>query len=48
LDEEIDKTRKERGYSGSKLELAARILRDIIRNDEFTEFLTLPAYEYLD
>jgi malate synthase len=50
LSEELGRIEKEIGsarFGDGKFELAAKILRDITRNDEFTEFLTLPAYEHL-
>jgi malate synthase len=47
LDEELAKAIKAQPAAFGKLEIAAKILRDITRNDDFTEFLTLPAYQYL-
>jgi malate synthase len=34
-------------FTAGKYELAAQIFDDIIANDQFVEFLTLPAYEHL-
>ena len=36
------------GASESRYGDAVEILDQLILNEEFTEFLTLPAYEYLD
>jgi malate synthase len=50
LDQELNELRKTSGssrFGAGQFENAAKILRDITRNDDFTEFLTLPAYEYL-
>ena len=35
-------------YENGKYEQAAEIFRKLIREDEFVEFLTLPAYEQVD
>jgi malate synthase len=47
LDEELSKAVKQHPAAHGRLELAAKILRDIIRSDEFVDFLTIPAYTYL-
>ena len=36
------------GTGASRYGDAVEILDQLVLNDEFTEFLTLPAYEYLD
>ncbi|MDX2074862.1 MAG: malate synthase A [bacterium] len=51
LEEEMDAIKGEVGdtrFKGGKYLLASEIFDQMIRRDEFTEFLTLPAYEYLD
>jgi malate synthase len=51
LAEELDKMRANLGapgFAASKCELAARVFDQIVTADEFTEFLTLPAYEHVD
>ncbi len=48
LDEELAAIRKKVGdqtYESGKYDEAAEILRDLVSAREFTEFLTLPAYE---
>jgi malate synthase len=48
LDEELAKIRKtvgEERFRAGKFEGAAALFRDLVLADEFTEFLTLPAYE---
>jgi malate synthase len=35
-------------YEGGHFQQAAELFRDMIEQDTFTEFLTLPAYQYLD
>jgi DNA helicase HerA-like ATPase len=50
LDQELQKIRGQVGgpkFEAGKFELAAQILSQIILQDEFSEFITLPAYEYL-
>jgi len=44
LDEEVDKLG---GREASRYGDSAKILDQLVRNDEFIAFLTLPAYEYL-
>jgi malate synthase len=49
--EELDKIKAaigEQQYATRKFPTASAILDEIITNDQFTEFLTLPAYKYLD
>jgi len=51
LEEEMDAIKNEVGdvrFKNGKYLLASEIFDKMIRRDEFTEFLTLPAYEYLD
>ena len=36
------------GASAGRLGTAAEILDGLVEKNEFTEFLTLPAYSYLD
>ncbi|RMG71183.1 MAG: malate synthase A [Chloroflexi bacterium] len=51
LEEEMDAIREEVGderFTSGKYELAMKLFDEMIRSDEFTEFLTLPAYEYID
>ena len=51
LEEEMDAIKDEVGetrFKNGKYLLASDIFDQMIRRDEFTEFLTLPAYEYLD
>jgi len=38
----------EERFSSGNFETAARLFTDLVRADEFEEFLTLPAYEYLE
>jgi malate synthase len=45
LDDEVDKLG---GRGQSRLGDSAKILDQLVRNDEFIPFLTLPAYEFLD
>lgn len=50
LEEEMDAIRKEVGserFDTGKFQLAARLFDEMIRSDDFTGFLTLPAYEYI-
>jgi malate synthase len=51
LAEELDKLRKQVGserFEAGKYKTAGKILDQLITNSQFTEFLTLAAYEYLD
>ncbi|MDZ4669761.1 MAG: malate synthase A [Phototrophicales bacterium] len=51
LEEELDAIKGEVGdsrFRNGKYLLASDIFDQMIRREEFTEFLTLPAYEYLD
>ncbi|HEX6288420.1 MAG TPA: malate synthase A [Herpetosiphonaceae bacterium] len=51
LAEELDKIRATVGaeqYARGRYELASQIFDRITTSDQFVEFLTLPAYEYLD
>ena len=36
------------GYAAGKYDDAAKIFADLVDNDVFVEFLTLPAYERID
>jgi malate synthase len=45
LDEEVEKLG---GLAQSRLRDSAKILDQLVRNDEFIPFLTLPAYKFLD
>ncbi|HWQ37523.1 MAG TPA: malate synthase A [Burkholderiales bacterium] len=50
LPQELKKVREilgERGYAAGRYEEAARMFADLTLADEFVEFLTLPAYEYV-
>ena len=38
----------EQEYVTRKFDTAAQLLDDIITKEQFVEFLTLPAYKYLD
>ena len=51
LEEELDKIKSEIGksaYDKRKFPLAHELFAKITTDDEFAEFLTLPAYEHLD
>ena len=51
LKEEMGKMRSEAGearFTAGRYDLASRIFYDLITSKEFVQFLTLPAYEYLD
>src|SRR5438067_7872442 len=51
LAEELDKIKSRPGenqYASGHFETAAQILDGIITEEQFVEFLTLPAYKYLD
>lgn len=50
LDEELDKLRQVRGdaaFDAGHFRAAAELLRDVTADDDFAEFITLPAYERL-
>ena len=50
LEEEMDAIRGEVGdarFESGRFQLAMRLFDEMIRADDFAEFLTLPAYEYL-
>ncbi|MDF1528157.1 MAG: malate synthase A [Sedimenticola sp.] len=50
VEKELEKILQEKGqatYDDGHYETAAKLLRDIIANDRFVEFLTLPAYQTL-
>lgn len=50
FEEEMEAIREEVGterFDTGKFTLAAKLFDEMIRNPEFTEFLTLPAYDYL-
>src|SRR5438477_1006992 len=50
-DEELEKIKKASGeqqYAKRRFDKAARLLDEIITSEQFVEFLTLPAYKYLD
>ena len=36
------------GYAEGRYDDAARIFADLVNNDTFVEFLTLPAYQLID
>lgn len=42
------KTIGDKVYAAGHYDLAAKLLDDLTVRPEFTEFLTLPAYEHLD
>jgi malate synthase len=44
----IKATLGEEEFASRKFTLARELLNKIITNDQFTEFLTLPAYQYID
>lgn len=46
--ESVESTLGKEGRIGRRFQDAAQILDEIITNDEFVEFLTLPAYRYLN
>ncbi|HWP84652.1 MAG TPA: malate synthase A [Terriglobia bacterium] len=51
LREELDRIRTavgERQYDAGKFALASRLFDELMSSEEFVEFLTLPAYQYLD
>jgi malate synthase len=51
FEEEMDALREEVGakrFDGGHYRLAGQLFDEMIRKAEFTEFLTLPAYAYLD
>jgi malate synthase len=50
LPQELEKVREilgEKGYAAGKYEEAARMFKDLTLAEEFVEFLTLPAYDYV-
>jgi malate synthase len=51
IPEELEKARKQIGaerYGNSKFDLAAKLFEEMMTKPEFTEFLTLVAYEQID
>jgi len=50
IPDELGKIRELLGsaYAAGKYEDAANIFADLVANDAFVEFLTLPAYERID
>ncbi|MBI1956380.1 MAG: malate synthase A, partial [Acidobacteria bacterium] len=51
LQEEMHKIRRavgEKAYAAGKYDLASKIFEALITSREFVQFLTIPAYEYLD
>jgi malate synthase len=51
IPEELEKIRKHigaEGYANSRFDLAAKLFEEMMTKPEFTEFLTLVAYEYID
>jgi len=50
IPEEMEKIRELLGpaYGAGKYDDAAKIFADLVNNDTFVEFLTLPAYERID
>jgi len=50
IPEEVVKIRELLGaaYGNGKYDTAAKIFADLVNNDTFTEFLTLPAYDLID
>ena len=46
-DEEVEKLRADRGGDTADLDRAVKLLDDLVLGAEFTEFLTLPAYQLL-
>ena len=50
LEEELQGIEEELGserFAAGSFETATKLFVEIVRNDEFDEFLTLPAYDYL-
>ena len=50
LEEEMDAIRGEVGaarFDSGRFQLAMQLFDEMIRADDFSEFLTLPAYKYL-
>ena len=50
LNEELELIKKEVGeekYNSGKFELATKLFSDMIQKDDFDEFLTLPAYQFI-
>ena len=51
LEEEMDAIREELGderFNNGRFDDAVNLFDEMIRSDEFPEFLTLPAYKYID
>ncbi|GAC1360280.1 MAG: malate synthase A [Ktedonobacteraceae bacterium] len=51
MQEELDKIKTtigEQQYAGRKFQIAAELIDKIIIDDQFVEFLTLPAYQYIN
>jgi len=51
MSEELEKIKVgigEQAFAARKFETASKILDEIVTSDQFVEFLTLPAYKYLD
>ena len=51
LREELGRIRGSIGdaqFSAGQFELASRLFDEIMTSEEFVQFLTLPAYQYLD
>ncbi|GAC1405109.1 MAG: malate synthase A [Ktedonobacteraceae bacterium] len=51
MQEELDKIKMaigEQQYAGRKFQTAAELIDKIITDDQFVEFLTLPAYQYIN
>ena len=49
--QELEKIRAmwgERNFAASRIELARRIFDDLVTDNQFADFLTLRAYQYLD
>jgi malate synthase len=49
--EELEKIRVmwgEKNFAASKIDLATQIFDQLVTDDQFADFLTLKAYEYLD
>ncbi len=50
MNEEMEKIKNAFGiekYDGGKFELAKNLFIDMIQKNDFDEFLTLPAYQYI-
>ena len=46
--EQMEKWKQNKSLAGGKPDLARQLIEDIVVKDEFTEFMTLVGYEYLD